>query len=556
LSVNFANKYALQSLSLSYDEVVNHPVLEILPGEAARNITSFLKTGQKQTKYRLLSEEPGLISSIALLGSSELKGIICSFLPISELTQTISKEKLYQSLQGELESLLSSSQHGNWLCDGNGTVLSMNKAAEELNGLDARGIIGKKACSLQDEGHVDHSVTGQVVKQKRRLSTIQYIIKTGKYLLVTATPVFNERNEIYRIVVNEKDITGLQTLRNSLKHSEMIAEKLRDEISELSILNLKNNKIIAENEEMKHVLKTAVKLARANVSNIIILGESGTGKGLLAEFIHNQSLRNAKSFIQINCAGLPESLLEAELYGYEKGAFTGAKNHGKVGLIELAQNGTLFLDEIGDMSLSLQSKLLTYLDNYMLRSVGGVREKYVPTNIIAATNKNLTDLVKKGLFREDLFYRLNSFVITIPPIRERPEDIFALTRFFLAKYNKKYQMEKQFSKHLYYSLQSYSFPGNVRELKSIIEQAVVMGENEHPDKIIIDVIGAKMDTAFEHHLVDQLDFTANVELFEKKLLKNALQKYPSTRKLAGHLGISQSKVTRKLRKYNLQKSES
>ena len=288
LSINYVNEYALRSLSLDSEEVLNRSILEVLPDEVANNIKNCLKTGQNRTEYRLLSEDAGLIGSIALTGSNKDKRIVCSFLPVSELAQAISKQKSYQSLQKELEPLLSSSQHGNWLCDGSGTVLTMNKAAEELNGLNSREIVGKNALYLQKMGYVDQSVSGQVVKLKRRVSAIQYIKKTGKYLLVTATPVINEQDEIYRIVVNEKDITGLQTLRNSLRHSEMVTEKLRDEISEISMLKLKNKKIIAENGKMKHILRTALKLAMANVSNIIILGESGTGKGLLAKFIHNE----------------------------------------------------------------------------------------------------------------------------------------------------------------------------------------------------------------------------------------------------------------------------
>ncbi|MEJ2024996.1 MAG: sigma 54-interacting transcriptional regulator, partial [Deltaproteobacteria bacterium] len=215
--------------------------------------------------------------------------------------------------------------------------------------------------------------------------------------------------------------------------------------------------------EMKKIVRTALKLAHMDASNIMILGESGTGKGLLAKFIHKNSKRANKPFIQINCASLPENILEAELFGYEKGAFTGAKMEGKPGLIELSNQGTLFLDEIGEMSSGIQAKLLKYLDDHEVRRLGSVRTRKIDCKILAATNQDLETLLDRKKFRKDLYYRLNAITLTMPPLRERPEDIFHLVQDSLFHYNKKYKMKKTINPLTLTILQSYDFPGNVRE---------------------------------------------------------------------------------------------
>ena len=237
---------------------------------------------------------------------------------------------------------------------------------------------------------------------------------------------------------------------------------------------------------MQQVLQVAVKLTNVDASHIMITGESGTGKGLLAKFIHKKSVRSAQPFIQINCAAVPENLLEAELFGYEKGAFTGASDKGKAGLIELAQNGTLFLDEIGDMPMRLQAKLLKYLDDHEVMRLGSVKARKIDCAIVSATNQDPEALVEEKRFRQDLFFRLNHFPIHIPPLRERAEDILELVHFFIRKYNKQYKRQKRVTAQGIETMQSYAFPGNVRELRSLCKQAVLMS-----DEILLDRCFAK-----------------------------------------------------------------
>ena len=307
---------------------------------------------------------------------------------------------------------------------------------------------------------------------------------------------------------------------------------------------------------MRQILQMSLKLSHLGASNILILGESGTGKGLLAKLIHKNSKRRKMAFVEINCAALPEHLLEAELFGYEKGAFSGAGARGKIGLFELAHGGTLFLDEIGDMPLTLQVKLLKYLDNQEIRRVGGTESIKISCSTIAATNQNLQNLVKQKLFREDLYYRLNSFTLELPPLRKRSEDISGLIRHYLAEFNAKYNCNKTIGPHGIRHLQGYNFPGNIRELKNILENGVVLSDTSHIDDFIQASINEEspvrhFDPSQADASEENLNLSERLAETEKRCLQLASKQYSTTRKIAQVLGISQPSVVRKLKKHNI-----
>jgi transcriptional regulator with PAS, ATPase and Fis domain len=423
----------------------------------------------------------------------------------------------------------------------------------KLNGIKAQDIIGKNVADLVADGLFDRSVTLEVLETKRQVSIVQYVNKTERHLFVTGTPAFDEEGSIFLVVVNERDMTQLNAFREQLEETRLVKEKFKDELAELSMLELKKQEIIAESEKMRQVLRTALKLAHLGASNILILGESGTGKGLLAKFIHKSSKRKKNPFIQINCPALPESLLEAELFGYEKGAFTGAREQGKVGLFELAQEGTLFLDEIGDLPFSVQAKLLKYLDDHEIMRVGGTKPKIVDCTIIAATNRDLETLTKKRKFRQDLFYRLNTFIIRIPPLRERPEDILELVKYFLRKYNRAYKLRTRISPKALEVLQIHPFSGNVREVQNLLKKAVVMSDNEVLDEFILKTLesGVEKLTRADIQKGHKLNLTEELLTFEKEILENAIARCKSTREVASYLGISQPTVVRKMKKHDL-----
>jgi transcriptional regulator with PAS, ATPase and Fis domain len=309
----------------------------------------------------------------------------------------------------------------------------------------------------------------------------------------------------------------------------------------------------------------AIKLTKMEISNILVLGESGTGKGLRAKFMHKSSRRADKPLIQINCAAIPESLLEAELFGYEKGAFTGANDRGKAGLFELAHGGTLFLDEIGDMPLPIQAKLLKYLDDFQVMRLGSVKPKRIDCIIIAATNCDLQGLVAEKKFREDLYYRLSAFPIEIPPLRERPEDVFELAQFYLKKYNAQYKTKRKIGAAGIEALQRYPFRGNVRELKNILKKGVVLSAQQKIDTLIIQSLSFSKEK-FEVETIpspqkkvkkptaktyEKKSLNDEILLLEEQLIKDAMQHCRNLREISVELSISEPTAWRKMKKHGL-----
>lgn len=377
---------------------------------------------------------------------------------------TARKSDSYMELNRKLETIIDASSDGIWVCDAEGLIVTINNASESLNGIKAKDVIGKNISELLNNRYFDQLVTTKVLLSGKQETILQKIAKTKKVLLCTGTPARDEAGNIALIVVNERDMTELETLRNKFEQNIKLTEKFKEELSERTLRELENNTIIADSTPMKQILQKSLKLAHIGASNILILGASGTGKGLLAKSIHKNSSRRENPFVEINCAAIPENLLEAELFGFEKGAFSGASDVGKVGLFELAQGGTLFLDEIGDMPINLQTKLLKYLDDKQFRRLGGTKSINVECATISATNRDLKDRVQNNLFREDLFYRLSSFTLEIPSLCDRRDDIPELINFYLNKYNKKYNRSTSISPSVVAHLQNYPFPGNVREL--------------------------------------------------------------------------------------------
>ena len=450
-----------------------------------------------------------------------------------------------------LRAVLDSVSEGIWICDGEGMILDINKESQRLNSVEARDYIGRSISCIIDEGLVDHSVTLDVLRYKRQSSIIQRITKTGKQLLVTGSPVFDENGNISMVVVNERDVTELNTLREGLQNARKVEEKFRSELAELSMLELRQKDIVAESPAMRHALHALLKLAHADASRILILGESGTGKGLLAKFLHQNSPRAKKTFIPINCPAVPENLFEAELFGYEKGAFTGALKQGKAGLIELAKGGTLFLDEVGDIPFSVQAKLLKYLDDHELRRLGGAESQKVECGVVAATNCDLERLVEQKRFRKDLFYRLNTFIVRIAPLRERREDIFGLAEFYLANFNSRHGKSKRLSSRAMRLLESHEYPGNVRELVGLIQKAFVMSEGDDLTDALEEALGSSTAVGSSRADGAPRTLTETTDQASIRLLQQAMARCRTTREMAAFLGVSQSTVVRKLGKYGL-----
>jgi len=549
----FINQKAAEILKFDKERNIGSDILDLLP-KTGKLFIKCLETSEPQSGHHILSNGSALVANVtSIINDDRVMGAVCTFEDKLEYELIAAKLKSCKQLNEQLNAVIQSSSDGIWVCDGQGRIISINRASEKLFGIDAKSIIGKNVSELVETGVFDKSITMEALRTRQQISVAQYAKKTKRYLLVTATPVFDKKGNIILVINNERDMTQMRHIQQQLEQSRMVTEKLKAKIAQLSMLDLKKDKIVAASKQMVNVLEAALKFSHFDISNILILGESGTGKGLLAKFIHENSKRAKKPFIHINCGALPESLLEAELFGYERGAFTGARVEGKVGLFELAHEGTFFLDEIGDMPLALQAKILKYLDDYEIMRLGGTKSKKIDCMIIAATNRDLESLTKKGEFRKDLFYRLNTFTLRIPPLRERPADIFELTNYFLKKYNESYKLKKRITQTSLTALQSYPFPGNVRELESIIKQALVMSRSDDLDLSIVRRLDTSLekDTNSASETNHQLSLTEKVLNVEREILRNAMVVCKSTREMASYLKVSQPTIVRKMKKHGL-----
>ncbi|WP_315115036.1 sigma 54-interacting transcriptional regulator [uncultured Clostridium sp.] len=460
---------------------------------------------------------------------------------INELEKT-------RSLCIELDAVIECSYDGIYITDGEANTLKLNKSYEIITGLKRKDIIGRNMRDLVKSGVISKSGTLCVIKNKKP-TTIEQTFKTGKKVLVSSSPIFDKEGNISMVVTNVRDVTELYELKEQLAKNEELTKKYYSEIEAMKNQLLNSSDIIAQDKNMLHTLRISKKVAIVDTT-VLLLGETGAGKEEIAKYIHKNSKRCNKHFIKINCGAIPENLIESELFGYEKGAFTGANKEGKIGLFEVANEGTIFLDEVGELPLDMQVKLLRVLQEKEIERVGGITPIKVDVRIVAATNRNLEEMVSKKLFREDLYYRLNVVPITIPPLRERKEDIVPLTEHFLRELNKKYNLNKSFTEAAIQSLLDYKWPGNVRELKNIIERVVIMSGN---DKILRSDLPIKCGFDFMEPQIGYIDEEINlkelVETFELKFINTAYEKYNNVRDAAKYLGMDASTFVRKRKRY-------
>lgn len=455
-----------------------------------------------------------------------------------------------------LKKILDNSHDEIYIIDAKGKVVYVNNACERHYGVKASEVIGKNSSELSEMNFWTPRVSPIVLKRKRSF-TLEQKTCTGKTLLTTATPVFDSNGEIEYIIENSRDITESEGIKHELDKSQKLLKRYKMEVEVLRKKELNIPELQFNNTKMKFIYGLAERIAKVD-SIVLLLGESGTGKSLFAKHIHKLSARHDGPFITVNCASIPPELMESELFGYSKGAFTGADEKGKIGLIELASDGTLFLDEIGELPLKMQAKLLQVLQENQYFKVGGREIKKVKCRIIAATNRDLPKMIEEGEFREDLYYRLNVFDIELPPLRERKDEIIPLAHFFLDKFSKKYKSSHQISKKCLDSFLQYDWPGNIRELANIVERLVVVNEDyviecdSLPKNFFAKVSSneAAATAAVPAPAPDQTkSLDQAVEELEKQLIQSKYKELGSSYAVAKVLNISQSKASRLIRKY-------
>ncbi|WP_251025038.1 MULTISPECIES: sigma-54-dependent Fis family transcriptional regulator [unclassified Bacillus (in: firmicutes)] len=454
-------------------------------------------------------------------------------------------------LNRALDAIIENSYDGIYITDQDGITLYTNSAIERITGIPKEYYIGKSVDQLIKRGILNTSVTHKVVKLRRTVSVVQDNF-AGKETLITGSPVFNAEGDIEQVVTNIRDLSDLNELMHELTKANELNNQYKQEIEKLRKITSKDG-VVFVSDKMKMIYEIAERISDIDAT-VLILGETGVGKDVLARNIYNRSIRSKKGdFIKINCGAIPADLLESELFGYEGGAFTGANQKGKPGMFELAESGILFLDEVGELPLQLQVKLLRALQEREIQRIGGTKPKKIDVRIIAATNRNLSEMVKSGDFREDLFYRLNVIPITIPPLRERREDILALTDLFLTKANEQYKFSKEIDSRLKEYFYQHDWPGNVRELINIVERLVVLTDNR-----ILSINDLPEEYQPENRNQPNLNATLTlkeaVEKAEKEILTKAAQTYQTTYEIAEALESSQATIVRKLKKYRLKVS--
>ncbi len=474
------------------------------------------------------------------------------FLNITKLKKKKELLKKTLSWNRELELFINTCFDGFYVTDGKGITKWMSESSKKFYNIEeVNDFIGKPVSELEKLGKFMPSSTMRTLASNKKETVVQKS-NTGKKILATATPI--NKKGFSRIVTISSDITNINNIEKRLEEAENVIRYYLKELSMLKPECMLDDEIVSRSKSFNNIMKIAATVAEVD-STVLIMGESGVGKQIVAKSIHKMSKRRESPFIEIDCGTIPAALLESELFGYEKGAFTGASIKGKKGKIESAQDGTLFLDEVGELPLDLQVKLLKFIQERQITRVGGLENISLNIRIITATNKDLDKLVRSGLFREDLYYRLNVIPITVPPLRERKEDIPSLLYHYLEKFNGQYGRHKKITLKAMDLLSEYSWPGNVRELINVIERAVVICENQYIDvehlPVSIRPPVQLMNTARDYLLDEIISLKDATNNLEKAILKAAKERCQTTYEIATLLKVNQSTVVRKLKSYGL-----
>ncbi|WP_197206542.1 sigma 54-interacting transcriptional regulator [Cytobacillus firmus] len=495
-------------------------------------LLNVIRTGRGHTEKYRVGKRKYLTHRTPLYDGETLVGAVGVFQDISEIEFVSNELESVKQLVKEQETILDNSTDGICITDGSGTIIKCNQSFRQL--FDVR----------KDTPDYIKDIARQVEAKGRSHNIMETSKDNKNSLIITANPIKNSSNQIERVVINVKDMTEFDALRSELAKTKSILENMH--------LSERSETFIAKSPEMERLLETVQQVAKVDVT-VLLSGESGVGKEEIAKLIQQSSPRSEEPFIKVNCGAIPESLMESELFGYEGGAFTGALKKGKAGLFEQANNGTIFLDEIGEIPNHLQVKLLRVLQEMEITRVGSAKTTKIDVRVIAATNRDLRELVLEGSFREDLFYRLNVIPISIPPLRRRVEDIPILIDAYARMFAAKYHKHLKFTKKAIQVLTNYQWPGNVRELVNMIERIYVTASNlEVGEQEVLSLFSKGDNQGMSHDqaiVVNQLlPLKEAVDLLERELIYKASQSEKSYRGIARVLEVNPSTIVRKVKK--------
>jgi len=508
-----------------------------------------LQTGREELGLKQTIGDNVIITNLTpIIVEGKVMGVVAVFQDISEIEALSWELNSVKELKEKFKNILESVDDGICMIDGENIITYVNRPFEEMMDKEGDDVIGKKLFTVFPQEIIKKIINdkspkfGDIIKKE-----------DGGEIILSINPLIID-GEMKGAMVITKELTEIQHLVDQVEELSAKTIYLQEQLVKKQQINESFQIITGKSGSLIEALTIASKASETDAT-VLIRGESGTGKELVAKAIHYASPRRNKPIVRVNCAAIPPNLLESELFGYEKGAFTGAFKQ-KLGKFELANEGTIFLDEIGDMDKSMQAKLLRVLQEKEIERVGGTRNIKIDLRVIAATNSPLEELMAKGEFRSDLYYRLNVIPVMLPPLRQRQGDIPLLAEHFIEKISKKYNFnKKRIKKDVLKCLQEYSWPGNVRELENIIERAITLS---HGDWITIQdlptYIGeskASKEFLAPTIFITEEDDLPTMEQVEKAVIKKALEKYKSFRKAGIALGLNHKTVASKARKYKL-----
>lgn len=537
-NITTINNYALKLIDKQAKNVIGRFVKDIIPTSDLPYVLT-----QKESQYgkiQHINNHITIVNRSPIISDSKVIGAVGIFQDISELVGM-------KELNEKFQKILETSHELICFVDEKRQISYVNPSYENYFKVNMNDILGKDLMDISPTG-----LRMKVFNSKIKLENIVHQ-KKDVNIISTVQPLFID-GSFKGVISMSKPVNEIKDLMKKLENFEEELNYYKEELKRHTQLSSSFSNIIGNSSSLKECLIIADKASKSS-STVLIRGESGTGKELIAQAIHNNSPRKNKPFVRVNCAAIPENLLESELFGYEKGAFTGAVKS-KPGKFAIADEGTIFLDEIGDMSPAMQVKLLRVIQEREFESIGGLKTKKVDVRIIAATNKNLEEMMKNQDFREDLYYRLNVISIHLPPLRNRKEDLNALVEHFIEKISNKMN-EKitgiDFNTLVY--IQNYDWPGNIRELENIIERAINMCDNETitPKDLPFYITNSSPENI---NLINLRDGEIlPLEEYEKEIISLAMKKYKSFNKAGKALGLTHRTVSLKCKKYGIKVSQ-
>ncbi|WP_235811130.1 sigma 54-interacting transcriptional regulator [Syntrophomonas wolfei] len=554
--ISSINQTYLDILEMKKEDVVGQHILDITPNSGLPEV---LRTGRMdKADIWSIKGRDTIVTRVPIFKNGKIIGAIASSLFLDMSGAKILMKKLQETekeFSAILEGLIESPHMAYVIVDKEGYITVMNQTFLDILEMKKEEVIGKYVLEI-----LPHSKMIEILKTGRVDNADIWPIR-GRDTIVTRTPI-KKHGEIIGAIGHSLflDMSGAKILAKKLQETEKELSLYRDEVSQIYSARWTFDDLVGCSQEFL-VVKSMARQLSYSISTILITGESGTGKELFAQAIHNGSERKNWPFVRINCAALPENLLESELFGYEEGAFTGARKGGKPGKFELAKGGTIFLDEIGDMPLTMQTKLLTVLQEKVVERVGGTTPIAINVRVIAATNRDLEEMVEKQEFREDLYYRLNVVGLNIPPLRRRMDDIPLLVNDLIHRINQCLKTDiSGIEPEAIDLLREYSWPGNVRELENLLERAINLAVMRREQVIRAEHFPSldqkNKDKKFAKiEILDdgQSSLPQIIEKIEKQMIIQYLQESGGNKQqTAKMLGIHSSALYRKLGKYGLE----